>query len=451
MTRKTRRLLFYSLVFLFLIAGLAVVFYCDGWRINAQDGSIKLQRTGAIFIQTDPQGVNIKIGKEIFADKSGLFQKGTLAGELLPGNYEVEIKKNNYLSWTKNIAVESGLVSEASRIVLIPEKLEKNPVASDKPVDNFWVNRDNIVFKNSSGLYLQSKDSSTKLRGDKFVVWSNDHNKIITENSNTQTYYLYTLNNLGQTLNINVVLSNLQKTPIKDVKFHPLDSNRLIIQDKNNFLRILDVNRSISENIDKEPALTWTIEGPSVYYISDSLTSFNLISKTEDFSFKLPDNLTNKKFTRISVSANKIGLLDDSGGLYVFNQQTQNLQQIAHSAENFTFSPDSRKIAFEDKNGKLNIYFAEDYQNGIRKKAGDVIRFNFYLKSNGGNIKNISWYKDSSHLFVENQTSVDFTEIDDRQPTNKYTLTETASNFYYEQNSNRLYFIKKDNLYFFEI
>ena len=165
----------------------------------------------------------------------------------------------------------------------------------------------------------------------------------------------------------------------------------------------------------------------------------------------MPDELTGKTILQITASADKIILLAKEGGLYVFNQQNQKFEQIAHSAENFAVSPDNNKIAFWDKNGKLNIYFIEDYQNGISKKAGDVIRFDYYLKTNGGDIKNIYWYKDSSHLFVENQTSIDFIEIDDRLPANKYILNEGISNSYYEQNSNRLYFIEKSNLNFIEI
>jgi len=446
MTLKKRRFIFYIFVFLFVIAGLAVVFYCDGWRVNIENHSIKVERTGAVYVQTNPKGVSIKIGKEIFDDKSGLLQKGTLVSELLPGNYKVEIQKNNYFAFVKNITVESGLVSEISKIVLIPQNIQKNPVLLSKSPENFWTNSDGkIVFSNNSNLYFQAPDSSaTKLRGDKFILWSDSNNKIITFDSKNQIYYLYQINNMSSALNITAVLNNLQKIAISDIKFHPLDSNRLIIQAKNNFLYILDANQLKLENIVKNPVLTWTIQSPNIYYIKKSqisyLVSFNLISKTEDFNFQLPDELASQNFTEISASGNKIALLNNNGGLYIFNQQNQNLKQIAHSAEYFIFSPDSKKIAFYDRDGKLNIYFAEDYQKGIIKKAGDVIRFDF-------NDKSISWYKDSSHLFVQTQTSVDFIEIDDREPINKYTLAENISGFYYELNSDHLYFLQNNNLY----
>ncbi len=477
MTLKKRRFIFYIFVLLFIIAGLAAVFYSDGWRVNTENYSIKIQRTGAVYIQTDPKGISIKIGKNIFDDKSGLLQKGTLVSELLPGNYKVEIQKNNYLAFVKNIAVESGLVSEISKIVLIPRNIQKNPVSLSKTPNSFWVNSDGkIVFANNTNLYYQSQDSSpVKLRGDKFIAWSNDNNKIITQDSKSRTYYLYQLDNLSKALNITASLNNLQKITIKNIKFHPLDSNRLIIQDKNNFLYILDSDRLKLENIIKEPVLIWTIQSPNIYCIkqvinresktkSYVLTSFNLVSKTEDFRFELSSQSTNQIFSEISASADKIVLLTSAGNLYLFNQQNHDFKQIASSTENFAISPDSKKIAFWDKDGKLNVYFAENYQNGISKKAGDVISFNFYLKVDGTTIKNISWHKDSSHLFIEyiknisinqqNQyesASLDFMEIDDREPINKYTLIENAPDFNYQSDSNRLYFVEKNNLYFLEI
>jgi hypothetical protein len=106
-----------------------------------------------------------------------------------------------------------------------------------------------------------------------------------------------------------------------------------------------------------------------------------------------------------------------------------------------------------DKNGKLNIYFLEDYQRGIRKKADEVINLNFY---EGFAVKNIFWYKDSGHLLVEyintnGKQKVDFIEVDDKSPINKYALVEGASNSYYEPSLSRLYFTEENNLYFFEI
>ena len=464
MTIKTRRFIFYSFLFLFVVSGLWVIFYSQGWRPDTENCrfndlfncSVRLQKTGAVFIETQPKGVIIKLDDKVFQDKSGLIQSGTLITELSPKNYKIRIEKDGYLSWTKNFRIESGLVTEVPKIILLPEKTEKKPVPTPKPVDNFWINsQQKIVFKNNGILYYL-QDSSIKLRGDEFIQWSEDGNKIILQNLKNQNYYLYELGNLSKTLNISAVLNNLQKTSVSEIAFHPLESNRLIVENKNG-LYLLDLNRLKLEGV-KEPVLAWTIKNPIIYYISQTpksllLADFNLISKISDTLADLPDNLT--AISEISASGNKIAFLTKDGGLYLFNRENKNFKQIAHSAEKFIFSPDNKKIAFLDKDGKINIYFLEDYQRGLHKKAGEIISLNLYLKENNLEVKNIFWYKDSGHLLVEyintdGKQKVDFIEVDDKSPINKYALVEGASNSYYEPSLSRLYFTQENNLYFLE-
>ncbi|NCO15575.1 MAG: hypothetical protein GW899_02400, partial [Parcubacteria group bacterium] len=90
MTIRTRRFIFYSFLFLFVVSGLWVIFYSQGWRLNTENCrfndlfncSVKLRKTGAVFIETKPKGVVIKIDNKIFQDKSGLIQSGTLITKL---------------------------------------------------------------------------------------------------------------------------------------------------------------------------------------------------------------------------------------------------------------------------------------------------------------------------------------------------------------------------------
>ncbi len=466
MTSGNRRFLFYIFTILFIITGLGVVFYSLGWRITVENSLISFQRTGAIFIETKPKGVIIKIDGKIFQDKSGLIQSGTLINNFSPGDYKIEIAKDGYLDWNKEISVESGMVTEIPGTVMIPEEFEKKAVSITKPVDSFQANsRQKIVFNSGGELYYfqESLSSPIKLKGDKFIQWSKDGLKIIVQDSKTEIYYLYELNNLSKALNINVVLNNLQKTDIEEIDFHPIESGRLIIEDKNEFLYLLDTSRLKLETIIKEPVLTWTIKDSNIYYIKEvqnpelktetyNLASFNLTVKVDNFNVDFPEGLTDQKPLAISASNNKIAFLADGGGLYVFDRASRDFKEIAHSAERFIFSPDNKKIAFLDEDGKLNVYFWEDFQWGIRKKAGEIIELNFY---EGLPVKNIFWYENSSHLFVDYLDSggnekVDFIEIDDRSPMNKYTLFEGISNFYYRTNLGGFYFTRENNFFFVE-
>ena len=481
MTLRTRRVLFYSLLLLFIVFGAGAVFYSRGWRINTdnceikslQGCKIKLQKTGAIFIATKPQGVTIKIDGKSFKDKSGLVQSGTLIGNLLPHSYRIFVSKDGYEPWEKDFQVLPEFVAEARKIILVPKE----------------ITREQIAIK--------------RFRGDHLLDFSSDGNKLITEDTIRKIYYLYDLNNLDSVFNINVNFQNL-KTPtpsgvgvptasvgkdglIKKIVFHPFDPDKLIIE-TNSGLYILDVariqleNLSLTHSIDsglilskveglKRP-LIWATRSPNIYYIEASknpthtLTSFNLVVKAKTATYDLTVNPDAQiSALSLSISQNKIAYLTSLNDLYVLDIRDGSLKKIAHNAGLFAFSPDSKKIAFLDNNcdtkaigepcfsGPINIYFIESGDGNLRERTGETITL--YPKG-VVSIRNIAWYRDSAHFLVQyfgedKKQRIDFVEIDDRSPLNQEKLIGDVSSFYYDHRLNPVYYLLENGLYFFEI
>lgn len=461
MTLRTRRVLFYLLLLLFIVFGAGAVFYSRGWRINTdnceirrlENCKIKLEKTGAILIATKPQGITIKIDGKSFQDKSGLVQSGTLIGDLLPNNYRIFVSKDGYYPWEKDFRVLPEFVAEARKIILVPKEILKEQI----PIKRF--------------------------RGDRLLGFSSDGNKLIMEDSIRKIYYLYDLNNLDSVFNINVNFQNLKKGGvILKLAFHPFDSDKLIIE-TNSGLYILDIARIQLEDLSLKRPLIWTTRNPNIYYIEESkspagseaksskikkytLTSFNLVVKTKTATYDLTVNPDAQiSALSVSISQNKIAYLTSLDDLYVLDIRGGNLKKIAHNAGLFAFSPDSRKIAFLDNDcdakaiggpcfsGPINIYFIESGDGDLRERAGETITL--YPKS-VVSIRNIAWYRDSAHLFVQyfgedKKQRIDFMETDDRSPLNQEKIIEGVSNFYYDQNLNLAYFIKENSLYSFAI
>ena len=73
---------------------------------------------------------------------------------------------------------------------------------------------------------------------------------------------------------------------IKQIVFHPLDSDRLIIQAKNNFLYVLDTGRLKLENITKNNIVAWTVKNPNIYYISTQTNTDQTRTNTENERLK---------------------------------------------------------------------------------------------------------------------------------------------------------------------
>ncbi len=448
MTLRTRRCVFYSFIFIFIAAGIGVVFYSQGWRLVWQDNKIIFQKTGAIFIETNPKDVGIKINNKSYPDKSGILQGGTLISDLLPKNYKIEIKKDGYLAWTKNVSVKSGMVAETGKVILIPEKISPQAVLIPKTAGAFWEKENKIIFSSSSALYYSGQNGPVKLKGAAFTAWSEDGNKFVTEDAKNQIYYFYDSNNPLKPANLNLIFNNLKTTAISEISFHPADSNKLIIKGKNGLLYILDINRLSSETISQQPIVSFAVKNPNILYVSgNEIRSFGLLLKNDDLRFKLPKELTGKKISGISSNGDSVAVLFQDGKLYIFSQQNPEGEKISGYAEKMAVSPDNKKLAFWTAEGEFNIYFFTDYQEEIVKKAGDITILSAYA-----GIKNVFWYKDSRYLFAGTSgDTINFIEIDDRQPVNKYVLSENSSSAYYEQNSNRLYFVKENKIYFVEI
>lgn len=431
-----RRLLFWALLFFFIIFGSAVVFYSEGWRINLDSCSIKnlescdikFEKSGAIFIQTNPRGVIIKIDGKDFEDKSGLIQSGTLITDLVPKTYRVKITKDGFLPWEKDMRVRAQLVTEADRVILVPKNIEKELI------------------------------QLPRLRGQRIESLSGDGNKFVLKDPQSGTYYLYDLKNLSTVFNINLNFANVAsgKQTIKKVIIHPFDSDKLITE-TNQGLSILDVSRLRLEAILEYEPLIWTTKNSNIFYIerirnpdlgttSFVLDSWNLVIKNENQLLELPKYATQGlQLTKldISPSQNRIAFLNNLDDLYIISQTDGSIQKIAHNASDFAFSPDSKKIAFLDKDRKLNILFLDDWNSDNPKRAGDVVRFSLEEQPHS-----IVWYRDSYHLLIAYPNELNFREIDDRLPNNNYTLTEgIGDNFYYNLDSSLIYFLKEKNLY----
>lgn len=396
------------------------------------DSNIKFQKTGAIYIETTPKGATITIDKKSFADKSGMMQSGTLIPNFLPKKYEVKIQKDGYQTYYKNVEVKPSLVTEVIYTILIPENIEKEKI--------------NI----------------NKLRGGEFADFTNQ--KFIIKNPK-DVYYLYDLNTLDSALNISAAWENAEaeikgKTKkIKKITFHPADVDKLIIESAGGIYD-LDFKKIKAENILKNSTSNttstqiafWTIKNQEIYYVKEildsklqtanyTLNSLNLITKAETKIFNLPNSIDS---FNVSNSKDKITLIDSLSDFYIADIQTKELKQITSNVKLAVFAPDNKKIAFLDNNNKLNVYYIEDWYKNSQKQKGDVASFDL---KNEEAIKNIYWYKDSYHLFVEYPDSVNFIEIDDRLPINQYSLIEKFQSAYYDFGGELLYFIQGDDLY----
>ena len=429
MTLRSRKILFYILVFVFLSTGSSIIFYSQGWRINFNE--FKIQKTGAIFIKSYPENALLFLDDEPIRNQSGLLQNGTLMGGLLPKTYAVRVDKEKYHSWAKNITVYPELVTKYEDVVLVPQK---SPVLIDEKAPS-----------------LRNRKTSL----------AHDPNKNI--------YFLLDKNS-GNKLNLSLLFNNLKerelKLPgyieIKSLLLHPTDEKIAVISTEN-ALYVMDINSSTLNKVSEGKAINSAINNRAVVWseADNSIGAYYFSSKEKNLA-EVALSGYNKKI-QLSPSGNMIGLLQNDGGFYLFSANDGSLSKISSNTQNFEFSDDDQRVAIQKAQ---NNFLIQDFSKNKES--------HFYPEISE-NISHIFWFRDSEHLILASRTGIYFSEVDDKLPHNTFLIAEgqdsaslplstqpelnirtttneldASKSIFYNRDTNILYFLKDSALYAFD-
>ncbi|MGB9637642.1 MAG: PEGA domain-containing protein, partial [Microgenomates group bacterium] len=101
---KYRLPLFFLILVFVLGATFLAIKYASGYRLDLTNKTLK--PTGILVVNSSPEGARVFAnGKLLTATNSSL--------SLTPGKYSLEIKKNGFLPWKKEIVIEKELVTVA--------------------------------------------------------------------------------------------------------------------------------------------------------------------------------------------------------------------------------------------------------------------------------------------------------------------------------------------------
>ena len=218
MTKKSRTILFFILIILFLVIAPSIVFYSWGYRFNFE--TKKIVKTGAFYFKVLPKSAQISIApldskgnvikeKEIIK-KTDFFFGAALIENLLPKKYQIEIKKDGLYSWKKILELKENQVTEAKNIVLVPQDIGINPLT--KNVEDFFPSPDEkiIILKETA-----ESSSTSSPPGSNSAGWSL---KIFEVQNNVKSQLMDSKD-----------LSKDGQVNLLDLKFSP-DSERLLLK-----------------------------------------------------------------------------------------------------------------------------------------------------------------------------------------------------------------------------
>ena len=118
MRKRDRTIIFIVCFVVFALAAPAAILYSQGYRIDFNNK--KIVQTGGFYFKAWPGRAEVYLNGK-FEKNTAMITNAVFIINLLPKNYEIEIRKNGYRPWVKNLAIMEKEVTEAKNIVLFPE------------------------------------------------------------------------------------------------------------------------------------------------------------------------------------------------------------------------------------------------------------------------------------------------------------------------------------------
>jgi hypothetical protein len=106
-----RQILLWLYVALFVFLAPLLIFYTAGYRYNIKKGQI--ERSSTLIVDSFPKGATVRIDERATQETTPItFQN------MAPGWHRLDLEKEGYLPWSKNLELRAERVSFANRILI---------------------------------------------------------------------------------------------------------------------------------------------------------------------------------------------------------------------------------------------------------------------------------------------------------------------------------------------
>ncbi|MBU4350825.1 hypothetical protein L6250_01415 [Candidatus Parcubacteria bacterium] len=453
MTKRKRTVLFFTCLISFLVIAPLIVLYSQGYRLDPRNRTIT--KTGAFYIKASPKNCDVFIDGKLVSKTDFLF--GTdLIENLIPGTYLMEIGKQGYIPWQKNLKIKAMMTTEAKNIVLFPQNLAlQNNTSNVNRIFPIPSNKKLILEKkDSQGWYLTSFDLKNSLEEILFLekdfdkkglgsnledlIWSDDSKKAIAKISinETEKFFLINIENKISPISLDP-LGNFEK-----ISFQANDSSKFLISKMSTLYSGDFASLKTIKLIDN--IIDFTIADNKLYFLDgngfvtriDDLESFSG-QKLSDTPFTImPENFYELK------AEHRHLFLKQKDLLFWFNQQENAFVKIANNATDLTVSQDNGKLAYLN-NTEISVYFFKEKIEQIEEREPDQ---NMLLGRFSEKIGQVFWLNNDYLLFtVGNKLKV--AEIDNRDQANIIDLAEINNpQIYFNKDNKKASVLSQGNL-----
>lgn len=443
MSLRARRFLYISFILLFLIIAPIICLYAAGYKLGT---GFNVQKTGMLTIETEPKGATIYLNgklqrnflKRLFTKESGYITTPAKIKNLLPGEYNIELKKEGYWGWQKKLTILPGQSTFIEDIIffkktlptLLLENVPENTALSEDKKNIAFYNKtkaDIYNFKNSevktvdfSSNTVSSQDTTV----DSNLSWSPQNERLILDN------VIYDTDNKIKP----IILDNLIGGKIENIKWDD-DDNDIIYYSSENAINYYDIASNISKNVINEKQIQDYLKRDNyIFYVA----------KRNDAAYLNIWDIDNEKMVgEIILENSSYNFINtDHNLLNVFDNRSNKLLLIDPFSKIKTNRGTIENIKIAKWANENTLIYANDFEIWIY----DITNSKGILITRISDvIKDIVWHPSNNYIFFSTEKTANMIELDERDKYNSIELIkidEIRSPFL-NQEGNELYFYGK--------
>jgi hypothetical protein len=424
MPKSLRRRIFYTLIAIFLVLGSGAVLYAQGWRLVPGPAGIGLDKVGGIYLRTFPETASVALNGKLYERRPGLFDKGTLFSDLLPGTYRLEASAPGFHSWSQQANVSSSLVTALRSVVLVPTQAT---TTTSTPVQAIFPAGDTLVMRTSSGLATLS---GAAIAGSEIRASSESGSVLLTYATTTRRWFAVDLGRATTT-----ALGQLAGTP--SFQIVPGDETLFLMRHTTGLNLMHLPNGGLTPLATSTVSAAAAVSGRVFWTRFDPRTHISLLSFYDISARSLAldaDSLPGRVTAIVPRDGNNLFALADDGSLYSLSLGQSSRTRLAQNARSMALTESGDALAVLDAQG-LQVFFPRNGRPNLSFEIPDAAR-----------AQRLAWYRDNEHLFVIYPDRVAFLDLTDAGLKNFTTAAESGQ-VEYQPESNILYFLDKNVLY----
>jgi hypothetical protein len=461
MTKRFRTILFLICLFLFFLIAPLVILYSQGYRIDLD--SRKIIKTGGFYCKVWPEGAQIFLDGRL-KKKTNFISNNAYINNLSPKEYKVEIKKDGFHSWQKNLEIKENWVSEFNNILLIPENPKYTNLAQN--IENFFFSPDGkkIILKEGGekSWSLKIFELDKNLKSNLFsgfpsieiefldLKFSQDSKRILlsTKEKEKVEYWILELESpIQEKTPADLVSLDFLGDKTTDIVFNPSDPQKIFfakeVMKENNLFEVNFVQKEVGLKPIIKNLVTYEISNGNLFWISKN----GSILKT-NFTGEIEEKLNSELFSIKEGKKYQIYIrlplifLKEEETLYVLNLDSRVFEKLAEPVRGEKLSPDWRKMVYFN-NYEIWVLFLEKNEDQPERELLERL----FLTRFSEKIGQVLWL-DSNYVVFNIGDKVKISEIDNRDKINFCDFSEFKSpEIFFNQFDKKLYILSESNLF----